>query len=86
MGKNHPALEDVRDQIEAVKEQLKALSTPGGNPFQADDVKQEIPKMSDQELRRAVAMLAYEVTDLRKRVAALERQGAKNPFHNRANP
>ncbi len=75
LGNNHPSLPDVRKQINAIRDQLKATA-PEPNPFRnrATDVKRAVPKMNDDELRQLVILLVDDVADLKKRVLALEQQ------------
>ncbi len=78
MGTKHPTLPEIREQIEEIKQQLKAWE-PAPNPFRrsADQEGAEqkpIPLMNEEDLRQVVLALTEEVTALRQRVDALERQ------------
>ena len=80
MGAKHPSLPEVRGQIDDILRELKAWQ-PAPNPFRSstreDAVSPElqpIPLMNEEDLRQIVLALSQEVTELRGRVEALEKQ------------
>lgn len=75
MGKSHPSLPEVRQQIDAIREQLKAWApAPEPNTYEAFDPKRKIPKMNDEDIRQMLIELTEQVADLKTRVARLERR------------
>ena len=80
MGAKHPSLPEVREQIDAILRELKAWQ-PAPNPFRsstredaASPELKPIPLMNEEDLRQIVLALTQEVSDLRRRVEALEEQ------------
>ena len=74
LGAKHPSLADIKKQIVDIKEELKAWA-PGGNPFQGSDgLARKVPQMNDEDLRQLVLRLTNEITELKNRVAKLERE------------
>lgn len=71
MGPRHPGLDDVRDQIEAVKEQLQAW-LPGKDG--ARPPAEAVPKMNAGDLQQLVLRMSAKIQQLERRVETLERR------------
>ena len=75
MGPKHPALDQTREEIDAVKLQLEAWA-PAPNPFRGgqDVMPRSIPQMNDEDLRQLVIRLTDDIRLLEQRLERLERR------------
>ena len=75
MGAKHPALEETKSEIEAVKLQLEAWS-PAPNPFRGkgEVPVRAIPQMNDEDLRQLVIRLTDDIRLLEQRLERVEKR------------
>lgn len=88
LGGKHPSLEAIRQEIDEVKEQLKAWAAgsdaianagagagarPGRSTRDLEQAALETPTMNDQDLRQLVLRLAVKIDQLDNRMSRLER-------------
>ena len=75
MGAKHPALEETKAEIEAVKMHLEAWA-PAPNPFRAGErvSVRAIPQMNDEDLRQLVIRLTDDIRLLEQRLERVEKR------------